>query len=94
VAQSPITVTLQTPPPAVVEPETPGFLSGLVAGWNALVSSSRVLLTIVGALLPFLLLLTLIGVPVVVWRRRARRVPVTVAPAAQAATPTPPEAEE
>ena len=93
VAQSPITVTLQTPPPAVVEPETPGFLSGLAAGWNALVSSSRVLLTIVGALLPFLLLVTLVGVPVVVWRRRLRRVPVT-APVAEASKTTPPEAAE
>lgn len=93
VALSPITVTLQTTPPAVVEPETPGFLSGLVAGWNALVSSSRVLLTIVGALLPFLLLVTLIGVPIVVWRRRVRRVPVT-APVAEASNPTPPESAE
>jgi hypothetical protein len=91
VAQSPITVTLQTPPPAVVEPETPGFLSGLFAGWNALVSSSRVLLTIVGALLPFLLLVTLIGIPVVIWRRRAHSVTVTAAPAT---TPTPHESDE
>jgi hypothetical protein len=94
VAQSPITVMLQTPPPAVVEAETPGFFSGLMAGWNALVSSSRVLLTIVGALLPFLLLVTLIGIPVVVWRRRAHRVTVTAAPAAPASTPAPREADE
>ncbi len=93
VAQSPITVTLQTTPPAVVAPEEPGFLSGLAAGWNALVSSSRVLLTIVGALLPFLLLVTLLGVPVVVWRRRVRRVPVT-APVAEAPRSTPPESDE
>ena len=94
VAQSPITVTLQTTPPAVVEAETPGFLSGLTAGWNALVSSSRVLLTVVGALLPFLLVLAVIGIPVVIWRRRARRVTVTVEPLAKASTPTPPEADE
>jgi DNA-binding transcriptional regulator YdaS (Cro superfamily) len=93
VAQSPVTVTLQTPPPAVVEPETPGFLAGLTAGWNALVNSSRVLLTVVGAVLPFLILVAAIGVPVVLWRRRGHRVPVTGEPAKTSA-PTPPEADE
>jgi uncharacterized protein DUF4349 len=92
VAQSPVTVTLQTTPPAVVEPETPGFLSGLTAGWNALVSSSRVLLTVVGAVLPFLVLLAVVGVPVVLWRRRAGRVPVSAL--GTPASPTPPEAGE
>jgi len=90
VAQSPITVTLQVAPPAV-EPETPGFLSGLAAGWNALVKSSRVLLTAVGAALPFLVLIAAIGVPVVLWRRRAHRSRVTVEPA-KSSTDTPPEA--
>ena len=93
VAQSPITVTLQTAPPAVVEPETQGFLAGLAAGWNALVASSRVLLTVVGAVLPFLALVAVIGIPVLVWRRRGRRIPVTVDPVL-AATSTPPEARE
>jgi hypothetical protein len=69
VAQSPITITLNTPA-TIVEPELPGFMSGLVAGWNALISSSRVLLTIVGALLPFLVVIAAIGAPLLVWRRR------------------------
>ncbi len=93
VAQSPITVTLQTAPPAVVEPETPGFLSGLAAGWNALVASSQVLLTVVGAVLPFLVLVAAVGVPLLMWRRRARRVPATVEPV-KVPTATPPEAGE
>jgi PBP1b-binding outer membrane lipoprotein LpoB len=94
VAQSPITISLQTPE-AVVEAETPGFLAGLAAGWNALVTSSRVLLTIVGAVLPFLVLVAAIGIPVVIWRRRrARRVPATVEPVAKASASTSPEAGE
>lgn len=93
VAQSPITISLRTPE-AVVEAETPGFLAGLAAGWNALVASSRVLLTIVGAVLPFLVLVAAIGIPVVIWRRRARRVPATVEPVAKASASTPPEAGE
>jgi Domain of unknown function (DUF4349) len=76
VAQSPITITLDTPPKEakVVEPETaPGFLGGLTAGWNALVASSRVLLTIIGAVLPFLAVVVLVGTPLLVWRRRLSR---------------------
>ena len=77
VAQSPITITLETPA-KVGEPETPsGFLGGLTAGWNALVASSRVLLTIIGAVLPFLAVVVLVGTPLVVWRRRLSRRTVT-----------------
>jgi hypothetical protein len=75
VAQSPITLTLELPAKAkVVEPETaPGFLGGLAAGWNALVASSRVLLTIIGAVLPFLAVVVLVGTPLLLWRRRLNR---------------------
>lgn len=69
VAQSPIAITLETPQPAT-ELETTGFLGGLIAGWNALVSSSRILLTILGAVLPFLAVAAVIGTPLVLWRRR------------------------
>ena len=73
VAQSPITVTLTRV--AVVEP-TPvpetGFLAGLTAGWHALKAFSIGLLTVVGALLPFLAVIALIGAPVV-WLVRRRR---------------------
>jgi len=72
VAQSPITVTLTRV--AVVEPnpvpET-GFIAGLKAGWHALKVFGVALLTVVGALLPFLAVLALIGVPVV-WLVRRR----------------------
>jgi hypothetical protein len=72
VAQSPITVTLTRV--AVVEPnpvpET-GFVAGLKAGWHALKVFGVALLTVVGALLPFLAVLALIGAPVV-WLVRRR----------------------
>jgi Domain of unknown function (DUF4349) len=60
-----------------VDDGPPGFLSGLSGGWDALVSSLAVLLTVIGALLPWLIAL---GIPL--WlifyllrrfgRRRAR----------------------
>jgi Domain of unknown function (DUF4349) len=74
VSQSPITVTLTRV--AIVEPrpvpET-GFIAGLRAGWHAFTLFGIGLLTVAGALLPFLALLALIGVPGV-WllRRRGR----------------------
>lgn len=83
VAQSPITIMLTTPPPPG-ELETAGFLGGLLAGWNALLASSRVLLTVLGAVLPFAALAAVIATPFLVWRHRvrARRTPTaTPAPA-------------
>lgn len=53
--------------------EPGGFLGGLQAGWDALVASLRVLLTVLGALLPWLIAL---GLPVLagLWLvRRLRR---------------------
>lgn len=86
VATSPVTITLETPEKAS-EIETTGFLGGLMAGWNALVSSSRVLMTVVGAVLPFAALAALIVVPLLAWRRRARRPVVVHAPAPASAPP-------
>jgi hypothetical protein len=73
VAQSPITVTLSTQP-IVIEPPAPqtGFLAGLSSGWKALKSFTVGALTVVGALLPFLVVFALIGAPVV-WLVRRRR---------------------
>lgn len=72
VAQSPITITLSTP--AQVEPPQPdGFLGGLIAGWNALVTSSGVLMMVVGAVLPFAALAGLLATPFLIWRRRRLR---------------------
>jgi len=60
--------------------ENAGFLSGLSNGWNALTDVLLVVATVLGAALPFLLVLALIGVPLTLWLRATRRTP-----------PTPPE---
>ncbi|HEY0002873.1 MAG TPA: DUF4349 domain-containing protein, partial [Actinoplanes sp.] len=56
-ALSTISVTLLGPQATVKDPDDgpPGFLSGLGSGWAALVTSLTVLLTVLGALLPWLL---------------------------------------
>ncbi|WP_236049313.1 DUF4349 domain-containing protein [Paractinoplanes ovalisporus] len=92
-ALSTITVTLLDPEAAAVtdDDDPPGFLGGLGAGWNALLASLKVLLTVLGALLPWLVAF---GLPVwaviyaVRWYNRSRR-PV-VQPAAAYATPAAP----
>ena len=65
-----------------------GFLSGLEDGWNALTAFGGGLATVVGAVLPFAIVLTLLGVPTwVLVRRFARRRPSTPSsPAAPAGT--------
>jgi hypothetical protein len=89
-ALSTITLTLLGPDVDVVaedEPET-GFVAGLKAGWKAFLVSMEVLLTVLGALLPWLIA---VGVPIfaIVWllRRLGRR-----ARPAATATPGPPPA--
>lgn len=69
-----VTVVLRLPG-GTPSPDRAGFLGGLEAGWKALVSSGAVLLVVVGALLPWMALLALVGVPLWWWlrRRRARR---------------------
>jgi hypothetical protein len=86
-ALSTITVMLLGPDAAAAEPRT-GFLAGLSAGWKAFIASFQVLLTLLGALLPWLVLL---GGPIAaaVWlvrrlRRRAGPGTGPVAPAAAA----------
>ena len=98
---STITVVLLDPQ-ATVKPKddgTPGFLGGLAGGWKALVKSLAVVLTVVGALLPWLLA---IGLPLwAIWyayRRYQRRRASAVVPAfaggdaGPAPLPTHPEA--
>ncbi len=90
-ALSTVSATLLGPdaatPPPPKQPET-GFLVGLRGGWHAFVASVQVILTVIGALLPFAVVL---GVPVLLvlaWaRRRGRRAapPAPPAPAAQPA---------
>jgi hypothetical protein len=73
VARSPIQISLTTEPNAIVEQTNDaGFLAGLRGGWDAFTGSATVLLTIVGAMLPFLVLLALVGLPVLWFLRRRR----------------------
>lgn len=74
-ALSTITLVLLDPDATGAEPddEPPGFLAGLSGGWDALKASLAVLLTVLGVLLPWLLV---VGVPVgavVYLARRYRR---------------------
>jgi uncharacterized protein DUF4349 len=68
-----------------------GFISGLTSGWNTFTASVSVLLNIVGALLPFLVV---IGIPLLVWwmaRRRRRAATLALATATVAERPAIPE---
>jgi hypothetical protein len=73
-ALSTLTVTL-TPvglPAAGAPKDDSGFLAGLRSGWSAFSASVTGLLTVLGATLPFLVLLALVGGPMLVWSRRRR----------------------
>jgi hypothetical protein len=88
------TVTLRVTrdmPPAVPDDEPGGFLGGLAAGWDAMVTAVVALLTALGAVLPFLgVLAVLVMLGWLVWRRRRpARKPRVAAPAA--AEPAPEE---
>ncbi len=102
-ALSTITVTLFGPEVRKsVEKPRSGFLAGLTAGWAAFVASMRVLLTVLGALLPWIVALgvPLLGVRWLLGRfRRSRRnrpgppaAPPGPPPAAPAGPPGPPPA--
>ena len=73
VAQSTVTVALSTAAQPV-EPvdDGSGFLGGLRQGWQAFVGASGALLTAVGLVLPFVLLVAVLGLPVLLWWRRRR----------------------
>ncbi|MET7468514.1 DUF4349 domain-containing protein [Micromonospora sp. NPDC005686] len=77
-ALSTITVTFLGQDASTAEEEADlGFLSGLGGGWSAFLASARIALTVLGAVLPFAVV---IGVPLwllLLWRRRvrARRTP-------------------
>lgn len=66
-----VTVTLTgTGTVAPSDPDT-GFLVGLEKGWHALTDAAGWVLTVVGAALPFLVVLGVVGLPfVALWRRR------------------------
>ena len=84
-ALSTIAVTLLGPEAAAPEPPKPaesGFLGGLKRGWHALSASVGVLLTILGAVLPFAVVLGIPAWALLLWlRRRARRAHATTATA-------------
>lgn len=73
-----VTVHLQStdapaPPPAPVEKTQQGFTAGLDDGWDAFTGSATALATVLGALLPFaILLLVLAPLLLVVYRRQRR----------------------
>jgi hypothetical protein len=69
---STITLTLLGPAAAVPTKST-GFLAGLSAGWRAFVVSMQVLLTVLGALLPWLVLLGVPAIALLLYLRRTRR---------------------
>ncbi|WP_088281990.1 DUF4349 domain-containing protein, partial [Kineosporia sp. A_224] len=73
---STLTVTLQVPGTPAAQAEEPknGFLAGLDAGWEALVASTNVILTVLGAVLPVGIVLAVVGYPAsVLLRRRSQR---------------------
>jgi hypothetical protein len=80
VAMSTVTITIgRTGAPAPRPDESSGFLAGLSDGWDAFLGAGAVTLRVVGAVLPFLLVLAIPAVPVLRrWRRRR-----TTAPAVQ-----------
>jgi hypothetical protein len=65
-------------PPAHAAPAGPvdhaGFVTGLKHGWSALTGTVVVALTAVGAVLPFAVVLALLGLPLWWWMRRASRI--------------------
>ena len=67
------------PKASVTEDDDSGFLAGLAAGWDGLKKTVVAVATVVGALLPFTVLVLLVGVPVWLLVRRMRRTPPPVA---------------
>ncbi|WP_406830525.1 DUF4349 domain-containing protein [Pedococcus sp. KACC 23699] len=88
VARAPVQISLTTESGVIATPapaKATGFMAGLSGGWDAFSSSVRVVLTIVGAVVPFAAAGAIVGVPLwVVWRRRR---PVPTAPTASTVLP-------
>lgn len=82
VARSPIQISLTTEPDVIAEDAGTGFLAGLEAGWKAFTDSVVVVLTVLGALLPFAFALALVAIPLwlLLRRRRAGTPPPPVLP--------------
>ncbi len=95
VALSTITLNLRGPAAPAPEEETnTGFLAGLKSGWAAFLESIRILLTVAGWLLPWVVA---VGAPIWlgIWLLRRRRpVPVPVTATAGPTGPTGPAAAD
>ena len=87
VERSTLTVSLSTPAAVATAAADAGFLAGLRSGWHAFETSVTAALTVVGAILPFAVLLALLAWPGLWWlrRRQAQAVTASPAPAAPAA---------
>ncbi|MDN4160061.1 DUF4349 domain-containing protein [Nocardioides abyssi] len=74
-AQSTLTVSIGRTAEEAAEPATDdaGFLAGLSAGWDGLVTTLVAAATVLGAVLPFALVGLVLGVPGVALLRRLRR---------------------
>jgi hypothetical protein len=73
VALSKVTVKVtKSGPVPVPAKESTGFLAGLTGGWHAFLATGGVLLRVLGALLPFLVVLGVPGVLALRWWRRRR----------------------
>jgi hypothetical protein len=66
--------------PVTEKDDDRGFLAGLKGGWNAFTATFFALATAVGALLPFLVILALIGIPLWRYRHRIRRTAIATPP--------------
>jgi hypothetical protein len=66
----------ETPPPP--KKDETGFFAGLKDGWNAFTKTVTALLTVLGTLLPFLIVFALIGIPLWRLRHRFRTTPAAV----------------
>ncbi|PRY43381.1 DUF4349 domain-containing protein [Umezawaea tangerina] len=71
VALSTISVTIRKETTAKPAEEDIGFLSALASGWSALVKAFRVIVVVIGAVLPFAAVLGLLGAAL--WALRKRR---------------------
>ena len=75
VAMSTVTVEVEKSDVAAAK-ESGGFLGGLADGWHAFLDTGGVTLRVLGAVLPFLLVLAVPAAAVLRWRRRRRPAPV------------------
>lgn len=89
VTLSPIEVRLSTDESVLEKDDDTGFLAGLTAGWDAFTTSVAVLLTVLGAVLPFAVVIALVAVPLFLWLRRrgSRPLAPTTQPGPPAASP-------